>query len=421
MADQPSPTSPNASRITSMLQDLSAVRSASAPTSSMPIPPNLPTRQPMPSAPAPAPMAPPPVPRDTQPLRSTPPPPSAMPAPKAPEEPMQSPAYTGTMRSMQADISNMQVGRAPESVAVPAPVVTPAPTPLAPNPVPPAPAPIISVPAPVQTTTPSPAIITIPEDTGSGSRRISRVLLSAILGVAAIIGIVLVVQLFTGGTTDTPIVSATPSTSPAISGAKTLREIFHQSAHPIALKKGSTIGTELRAELIKVPLTAKQAVPLTLSLDGILPSLPGFLEAVGMPVPTALQSALGNEWTMLSYGQSEQFTPTGAIDASAATQQRLIIVSQLKDATAGNQGLAAWESANIATASQQLFGHRVQDASVPTFSTGSYRQIPVQYWNFPYADHSLDAAVVLSSNGNTYLVIASSRESAFFAIDQLTQ
>lgn len=83
--------------------------------------------------------------------------------------------------------------------------------------------------------------------------------------------------------------------------------------------------------------------------------------------------------------------------------------------------MQAWEGSGFATAFAKLFQYNTAKQLIAGFSSGTYRQIPVRYQNFSYADQSLDYGIVTASNNKNYLVITSSRESLFFVIDQLMQ
>lgn len=167
---------------------------------------------------------------------------------------------------------------------------------------------------------------------------------------------------------------------------------------------------------------SKQALRLGLTVAWPDASAFGLIDAMtGAGNFAALGQAMGTDWVVLSYGQQEQFDSNGSPIANATTSPRLIIITEIKDATAANQVMTSWESESLASAADILFSYDFTKAIVGDFSSGTYRQIPIRYWNFPYADRSIDYAIFTASNNKNYLVLAGSREAVFFAIDQLMQ
>jgi hypothetical protein len=137
--------------------------------------------------------------------------------------------------------------------------------------------------------------------------------------------------------------------------------------------------------------------------------------------PTTLTSTLGSDFLALAYGQSEQFSDVGVRTDLVTPVPKVVFIFEITNASSTNQAMRAWESATLPTASAALFGYDAAKRLVAGFSEGIYRTIPVRYLNFPYADKSVDYAIVTASNNKNYLVISSSRESIFFVIDQLVQ
>lgn len=299
---------------------------------------------------------------------------------------------------MSADIGNIKVGQAP--------------APVRPS-VPGAPA------VPIPPAAPAPAIV-IPQGTsGSGSMR------KLVYGISAAIIVILVIygiiSLMSGGT---PAETPTPSPSPSASltpESKTLQSYFGNPGTTIDLANPSTGKDDFLNALVSVQPAMKQATVLAIKHVGNLATFSQFFNDVTVPVPQDLSAAIAGDWAALAYGQNEQFDASGAALTNPNASIRLIIIAELTDATAANQAIQTWETAGIASASSGLFQYDISKRLVSTFSSGTYRQISVRYWNFPYADRSLDYAIVTASNNKNYLVLSGSRESLFFAIDQLMQ
>jgi hypothetical protein len=73
----------------------------------------------------------------------------------------------------------------------------------------------------------------------------------------------------------------------------------------------------------------------------------------------------------------------------------------------------------MSSTNAELFGYDIAKQAAASFASGTYRQVPLRYKNFPGPDRSLDYGIVTASNNKNYLVLAGSREAMFYAIDQL--
>lgn len=390
MADQPQ--SPNAGRISAMLQDLANQRNAQQgtppPTTPRPMtvpPPNLPVSSTpvAPPKPVPPPMqppgavmppkpVPPPAPREMPvaiPPKPAPPPiaprPIVPPTPIVPP-PVQPPAaptpVTSELRTMSGDIGQIQVGRPPVGVRPVAPVA-PSPTPAA-------------------------APIVIPAGTGSSHR--GRLLL--IIGLAVVVIIIAVVVLTSlggGSSTATPTPSTSPSPTAALQG-KTLSSYFGQAS-----------GTDT---------TAPEA--------GLFKNID---EPAAITLPAALASAVGSDRVWLIFGQNELYGSSGQLLTASTVESRSVAVYSLNDVTAAQQAMQAWETATMTTDLAGFLGYDSTHPAATGFLDGTHNQASVRYLNFPYPDHSIDWGIVTGSNGQSYLVIAGSRQSMSAVIDTLAQ
>jgi len=300
---------------------------------------------------------------------------------------------------MSADIGRIQVGQPPAPVkAGPAPVAPIAP----PTPIPAAPP--IAIPPPV-----------------AGGK--GRTLLFAALGIIGIGLAALLVSAMLGDddgqiTQDTPTPSASASATPR---AKTLISYFGTPKSTVTLADTAAAASDFRNALLTAEPAAKQALAMEVRGAGGSMTAGAFMTAVFGQVPTELTAALGSDWTVFAYGQTEIFGTDGAVLPNPPLATRPVFVVEVADASKANQHMQAWEGTEFAAAAEKALGYDRTKALVDTFSSGTYRQIPVRYRNFPYADTSADWAVMLASNGKSYLIISASRESMFFAIDQLMQ
>lgn len=225
-----------------------------------------------------------------------------------------------------------------------------------------------------------------------------------------------------GGSSSQPVGTATPSTStsPTTSlGGKTLRSYLGTPTLSIAISSDAAAADDFRNGIITAQPTAKQAQILSLTSAGSTYTSTSFLAHVIGAIPPALTSVLGSDWAVLAYGQSETYDTVGAKTEAQTARPRTVFIAEITDASAGNQAMQQWEGTGLASSSEKLLQTSTAKKLVSSFSEGVYRTIPVRYWNFPYADSSVDYAIVTASNNKNYLIISASRESIFFIIDQL--
>lgn len=383
------------------------------PKSPPPAPREVPVA-PMPQIPRPP--APPPAPTPPKSVISVPTVPPAPPLrPKAPSS-SAGEGYTAELRTMSADIGNIKVGQAPTGIkqtsgsapAVVQPAVSPV-TSTLPPPTSPAKTPIIVVPS-----------------TGSSGGGFFRKMFYGIVITLVIVGIGYALFSFIGGN-GTPQETATPSPStsgspaPTLAGTRSLSSYFAPAGPSITLQWDDTARTDLGNTIITSNPASRQALRIGITVPWPDTSALGLLDAMISGAPGALAQSFGTDWVVLSYGQQEQFDANGVLIANSAVSPRLVLISEVTNATAVKQLMTTWESASLASDADLFLGYDFSKAIVFGFSDGVYRDFPVRYWNFPYADRSIDYAVVTASNNKSYLILSGSRESAFFAIDQLMQ
>jgi hypothetical protein len=243
-------------------------------------------------------------------------------------------------------------------------------------------------------------------------------IVAAIVCIGVVYGVISLIDGNGAVETPTPTPSASTSATPA---AKALRSYFSGSTQTVDLTNTSTGLDDFTNALVVIQPAARQATVLSIKHSGASASLSTFLTDAGNPMPQNLSGALASDWIALAYGQGEQFDTNGIAIINPSASTRLVIIAELMDASTANQAIQTWETAGIASASTGLFQYDLSKRLIGGFSSGTYRQMTVRYWNFPYADRSLDYAVVTASNNKNYLVISGSRESLFFAIDQLMQ
>ncbi len=146
----------------------------------------------------------------------------------------------------------------------------------------------------------------------------------------------------------------------------------------------------------------------------------GLLDRLLISYPPVLKNVLGEDSIILAYGQQEAFDAKGNLIAQTSIQNRIALVAQVTETVAGTaqQILRTWESTMPSDLSG-IFSFNKAKASPKTFADNAYQGTIVRFMNFPWPDRSIDYVLATASNGKTYLVISSSRESAFSIVGAL--
>lgn len=264
---------------------------------------------------------------------------------------------------------------------------------------------------PVAPKKPVPAAgISIPEPKGDG---MGRKIMYGAIGILVLLAVIFAAVSLLGDKTPEPTTTPTASASPTPTPARTTKDLsfyFGQLTGTLQVPSETPLPFEDFQNLLRelVPLSGQAAN----------------VEALGSTIyPSFLDNAddgtFGNSGAILIFGQTERFSATGEKQTLTTPEPRLIYILEVADATSVNQLMQRWESVSLTTDMSYYFNYNVNDALVTDFMDAVYQQIPVRYQNYPYADKSIDWAIVPASNNINYLVISGSRESMFYAINQL--
>lgn len=462
--------SPNSSASQSNIDDL--VKELSRPQSSPPSPasPSVtnpaprPMSQPVPVSPSPSmpprPMTPPSAVSNLPPMPQKPSSVQAVPAsPVAPSAPKE---YQSSIRTMSDDLSKLKAGQQPQGVNVPRKIDnTPIPVPAKPvvptTPAPSKPMPSASLPsatksaplpsspsqapkAPTSAPIPRPVMPTMPPatkvpetkldqknqfyvppaDTKSGSSGSRNLIFVGIAVVVAILGGLYWYFFIQSPSTDqvveSPVVTFTPRPT-ATPNPDVLSTVFMNRGGTIVLPPSGDPMTAFNNAISAQP----NITPRTLTVVGIANgasssaqafTITGLLNRFVVSYPPGLQTALGQNYKFLLYGQVESFDSKGRPVINVVSGPRLVMVSEIASSSASI--FQGWEP----TISTNLSGVMAITATKNTglFMATSYNGVAVRFKNFPYPDHSIDYALV-QYNGKTYLIIAGSREAMFATID----
>ena len=365
--------------------------------------------------------------------------------------------YQSSIRTMSEDISRLKQGQQPTGIAVPRKVEQVVPVPTTPSPAKPAmPGPPFKVPevnlgetkktAPLAPTKPTPGIsipgvsipkvsfgvpsapkaggsipapkIYVPQEGQPGGNR--NMLFIGIGAVAIVAGLAywffvlrmpapeVVVESPTPIPTATPVPTPTPTLSSMFSGINTQTALVTVDEKVGDFIKSISNDNVSGGEFIKI---------YTSENDTSLPMIQ-LWDNFKLSYPAGLKDLMGQDYSMLAYGQREIFDSKGQIKTNSIVEKRLVFINEVKDALGASQLGKDWE-ATMSSNFKTLFSLGTANKDQPGFLDNSYRGVSIRYRNFPYADKTIDHAIVSALNGKTYFVIADSREAIFATIDKL--
>ena len=393
-------------------------------------PPGLPTRPP---APAPAPQ---PAPAPSMPKSAPVPAPTPVtPQASGPKE------YKTSIRTMTDDISKLKVGQQPSGVSgqksinptlptapVPPPAPTSRPTLQAPQlelgkveksrPLPGMPTPPTPSAGPKSVVAPQINIPSSGPKNSSTGRFLAIILVGALLAGGAY---------WLLGTSEDPevVVSPTPipTQSPTPKPSKSLAELFPGTEEIIELPASGNVTALLQTRLTGMTLpvsTYKKLAIMNPAKGSIALSTIGLLDRLLISYPLTLASGLGNESLILAYGQQEQFDAKGKLSITPSNLKKLVLIIEATDPIATNQALTSWEP-TMADALPTLLDYQKAKAASKDFTTNTSLGTIIRYKNFPYADRTIDYALVSAANNKTYWVLTGSREAMFNTIKKLKE
>ena len=450
--------------INDLVRELS--KSSTSPVAPPPVPqpikPPFPTQKPITP---PQPMAGSPsvssVPRSPIPTTPVPPKPAPSPAPissssvsgsSATPSPSSGPAasssttpgvkeYQSSIRTMSEDISNLKQGQKPAGIDVPRKVEQVAPTPQAMPPKPTIPAQQFKVPsvnlgeaqktgplsqskdsAPVPPRSmpippkvePKPQIYIPQEGQRDGNRNI------LFIGIGAIAIVAGFAYWFFMLRSPAPVVveespTPTPTATPVINLGSIFQDIYHVVISFENNQDGMPIVADLNTIIDRAVITGGEFQNM---IDPPALDLASFLDVESVEHPPELTDLKGVEFLPLLYGQKEIFDSNGQIKTDALVGKRLVFVSEVPDVTILSQLMTTWET-EMTDHLKTIFQFDSKQQANQNFTDNSYGGVGIRYKNFPFADKSIDYAIVPASNGKSYLVIASSREAMYATIDKL--
>lgn len=368
--------------------------------------------------------------------------------------------YQSSIRTMNEDISKLKQGQQPMGVNIPrkVEVITPAPAvPVAPTPVP-GPqfkAPVVnlgeakktgplaqskdfsrprpSTPPPVSTNSmsakPIPAKtiadpkpqINIPEARQKGGNH--NTLFMGVGAVVLVAGFSYWFFVLRSPAPEVVIETPTPTATetPAPTPTPTLNYIFSGAQSQNVIIKATNSLTSFVSDISKIlvePGVFKAIEATDIQTPPVAYSFADLIIKLGLKIPSELVTNFGNDSAVFVYGQKESFDSKGNLQVGVTAPNRVVIIAELKTPADASQAATNWET-TLSADFKVLFGLGTANKTQPAFLDNSYRNTSIRYRNFPYADKTIDYAIVSASNSKMYLVVTDSKEAIFATIDKL--
>ena len=401
------------------------------------IPPNLPVKEGVSSLPTPVPRPPAQGPQPTPDIKLKPPSPSPAPSPVVQAPPKtempSAPVFKSSIRTMQEDIATVKKGQAPtgfqiekqsEKDVTPPPLGAPGPKiTMPPRPVqevrlgeleksrslpgtklPSLPL-IPTVPPAGPATKPAgfPAGLSVPMGGGINKKRL--IFLAGGLVVAAFL-----VWFFALRGPSAP--ESTPTPTPISTATQTPTPVSIENSFSIVNSASVALGanfiTRFDGSINKELLISSREPALYKILNpatGNRYTLSEFLGGLLVQMPAELVAAAKDNFYLTVLYKSDNVDGYG-------------LLIELSDPVAAFTAMGNWEG-TMAQGLKDIFLLNPAKAASTTFLDNTYNGVAIRYRNFPDPNKTTDYAIVTASNGETYLVIANSREHAYSIIDKI--
>ncbi|KKR02645.1 MAG: hypothetical protein UT29_C0001G0125 [Candidatus Yanofskybacteria bacterium GW2011_GWA1_39_13] len=348
--------------------------------------------------------------------------------------------YQSSIRTMSEDISNIKQGQKPAGINIPRKVeqAAPAPQPVVPKPAVPGQqfkvpsvnlgesqktgplAQMKDAPKPPATSEEKSQIY-VPEAGSKGGNR--NVLFLGIGAIALVAGFAywffilrapapeIVIETPTPTPTETPVPTPTPTLSSMFSGV--VRE-------SVSIKQTGALASFVSdtGKVVVVPGSFKILNTIDAQNASTSYGFVDLLSKLALNVPVGLVSNIGNDSAMFVYGQKESFDSKGNLLIEPTASNRIVAVAELKDSASASEVITSWEN-SLSNDLKVLFSLGKSNKDQTGFTNNSYRNTNIRFWNFPFADRTIDYSIVVASNGKTYFVVTNSREAIFGTIDKL--
>lgn len=217
--------------------------------------------------------------------------------------------------------------------------------------------------------------------------------------------------------TVTVIPTFTPTPTPIL---KNLSELIPFSSQ-ITISSTENFLTALNNGIKSMTLTNGSWIALKIiDESGAEYTLDQIFQKLNIALPNGILENLdSNEWFLAVYGQREMYDLNGALSFGQTPKIKLGLIAKANYPTNLRSSLNSWEiimEDNL----KDLFGFNPQKIASEAFLDNFYNGTQIRYKNFPYADSTIDYAILnLAEFNSNYFIITNSRESIYSAIDLL--
>lgn len=146
--------------------------------------------------------------------------------------------------------------------------------------------------------------------------------------------------------------------------------------------------------------------------------LSSILEKISVPLPNEVLRELDQEdWGFYVYRQKEFFNINGTLNYNAPQKLKLNFIAKVKNESDLRSALNLWEL-KATNDLKGLFNLLMEKAASETFLDNTYQGISIRYRNFPFADNTIDYAIIPATDQFPgFFVLTNSRESIYSVID----
>lgn len=262
-------------------------------------------------------------------------------------------------------------------------------------------------------------LITVPSEKKGPSTTL-YLLIAGILVIGGFLYWFLVLRVTEPEVVLTPTPTQTVAPTPVV---RNLSDIFRGDPVNFEVVLSDNLGRDFKTFVGTLSVAAKEflQVDLVENVDGTLVPL-NFIDMLDMDLtiyPTALRNNIADSIVVV-YGQSETFNVDGSINFNAQGLKRTAFVARVRDGVAVETMMKDWELTIANDLADYLLIADTSKESSVNFLDNTYRGVSIKYKNFPFSDTTVDHAVV-KAVGQSYLVVAGSREAIYAAIDVLLE
>lgn len=217
-----------------------------------------------------------------------------------------------------------------------------------------------------------------------------------------------------------PKVVLTPTPTP-IPTPKSLSELI-TSESQITISSTENFLTALNNSLETISPSSGAFISLNIvDENGLRYSIPQIFERLQIIPPSGILENLdASDWELAAYGQYEMYDQNGLLTFPESPKTKLGLIAKTANPESLRSTLNTWET-TMAGNLENLFDLDLRKKTSETFLDNVYSGTDIRYQNFPFADSTVDFAIVFLPRFNAYyFVLTSSRESIYSAIDLLS-